>query len=184
MITREQAVDALVAYALSCVGLSAHPKNDRARFGRVVCPHGPPAWVASLCAPTPPNAANSTCEVFAVACDQSVAEQLGITALVRPLAGAVEQWGWYVPLTKRLGAHRTIAKDGPPTVGSIVHVEGPSSRHWYRVVAIRPGPVAGSWLLTTVDGGQDDRGYQAIAKCEREIRGGYEWVRGSKSCIP
>lgn len=171
-ITIEDARTALVDYALSCVGLSAHPKNDPARFGRVVCPYGPPAWAQSLCAPTPSNGANSTCEVFAVATDQAVAQQLGLLGLVRPLEGAVKQWGWYVEIAKRLDAYRTIAKDGPPTIGSIVRVEGPDSRHWYRPIVGTPG----SGLFTSVDGGQNDRGYQAVAKCTREIRGAYEYV--------
>ncbi len=176
MPTLESARDALVSYALSCVGLSAHPSNAPAAFGRAVAPYGPPAWVQSLCAPTPPNAANSTCEVFAVATDQAVAEQLGIAGLARPLAGAVEQWAWYTAIAKRHGALRTISKDGPPTVGSIVHVESASSRHWYRVVEARPGTIQAAWNFVTVDGGQNDRGYQAIAKCARGIRGGFEVV--------
>lgn len=154
----------IVARARSYVGCSARPGNPgRDRYRKIICPNGPTSAVDWLCQPTHPDARESSCVPIALHLALVVElRERGLTQLQDPFDGAVPAWARAVALARAHGALCTMQTHPEgPGIGAIVHVDGPP-RHWFAMVD-------GSH---SVDGGQNDGGYQAIHLVSRQIRAG------------
>lgn len=181
-ITIEQARALIVAEAISREGLTARPTrddgtpNNTAALAINLCPNGPTQVAKGFLAPTGPQAEISCCLPAAVGVVQDVAHGLGLAVLLKLFSSATALWNdEMLPLAKAHGALRRPS-DGPPTIGSIVHLERQGTRHWYIPVAGRPG----SGPFESIDGGQIDvdpktgRRYQCIRRVRRELQGTFD----------
>lgn len=147
----------LAAIAVSYVDCSA--RLEPQRFADLVAPDGPASSRTFFLTPNVPGDANSTCGTGAVGFLRLLLQAHGR----RDLDGPLELDWW--DRTKALArAHGALRSTGRPPTGSIVHVESHDGRHWFVIVEQLDGV-----KVATVDGGQKDRGYQAIRKMTRQI---------------
>jgi hypothetical protein len=176
-MTVDEAVARYIEILESYVGVGAF--SARPRFISIFCPPFDSGEANFFATPDVKDVANSTCGVFQIAALVHLLEELGLLDLAPELRGTIggDWWGRATAAAKRLGALRT-AHDGLPGLACIVYVAVyvgmVAHQHWYGIVEDR-----GSGHVTSVDGGsveKDERGrqFQAIARCERVLRPGFD----------